>query len=326
MRILAVPDKFKGTASAKDVVEAISAGASAHGHSVVAHPIADGGEGTLEALGGPNRVSVVSGPLGEPVEAGWRLVRGTAVIEMAQASGLTLAGGATGNDPLTASTAGTGELLTEAVAAGAKRIIVGVGGSATTDGGLGAVRAMEPLVRFAGVQIQVACDVRLGFVEAAYRFGPQKGASAAQVEFLGRRLNHLAEIYLEEFGVDIKELPSAGAAGGLAGGLAAVGAELVEGFDLIAEETGLAEAMETVDLVVTGEGLLDDQSFDGKVVGGVIELAEEMGVPILVIAGRAEHGVPDGVELISLADRFGVEVAMAEPGACIRTVMADYLR
>ena len=326
MRILAVPDKFKGTASAKDVADAISAGAVGHGHSVVGHPIADGGEGTLEALGGQNRVSLVSGPLGEPVEAGWRLVRGTAVIEMAQASGLSLVGGAIGNDPLTASTAGTGELLTEAVAAGAKRIIVGVGGSATTDGGLGAVRAMEPLVRFAGVQIQVACDVRLGFVEAAYQFGPQKGASAAQVEFLGRRLNHLAEIYLEEFGVDIKELASAGAAGGLAGGLAAVGAELVEGFDLIAEETGLAEAMETADLVVTGEGLLDDQSFDGKVVGGVIELAEEMGVPVLVIAGRAEHGVPDGVELVSLADRFGVEAAMAEPGGCIRTVMADYLQ
>ncbi len=300
MRIVVCPDKFRGTATAVEVTTVAAEVLGAAGHRVDRRPMADGGEGTLDALGGPNRVSLVTGPLGDPVEAAWRLAGGTAVVEMAQASGLLIAGGAEGNDPLTATTSGTGELLAEAVAGGARRVIVGVGGSATTDGGLGAIRAMEPLARFRGVDLLVACDVRTLFVDAARIFGPQKGASAAQIELLTRRLERLADVYREQYGLDVSTLPRSGAAGGLAGGLAAVGARLGEGFDLIADEVGLVDAVETADLVITGEGRLDAQSFDGKVVGGVIDIAAEFDVATLVVAGAVDGdlAVPAGVEVV----------------------------
>ena len=215
----------------------------------------------------------MTGPLGEPVEAGWRLDRRRAVIEMAQASGLDLAGGAEGNDPVAATTAGTGELIAEAVEAGARRVLVAVGGSATTDGGLGALRGLYPLQRLRGIELVVACDVRTGFVDAAERFAPQKGATEAQVRLLRGRLERLAEVYLSDHGVDVRDLEGAGAAGGLAGGLAAVGAELASGFEVVAEEIELFDRMEHADLVITGEGFIDAESFDGKVVGGVVDLA-----------------------------------------------------
>src|SRR4051794_13203333 len=144
MRVVAAPDKFRGTAHANDVAAAIARAAAAQGWECTEVPLADGGEGTLEVLGGANRTALVTGPLGDPVEAGWQLRGRRAVIEMATASGLELAGGAEGNDPMAASTYGTGELITAAVDAGARRILVGVGGSATTDGGLGARRALRP--------------------------------------------------------------------------------------------------------------------------------------------------------------------------------------
>src|SRR5690606_34545136 len=186
VRMVAAPDKFRGTASATEVADAIGRAAWEAGWRCDEVPMADGGEGLLEALGGANRVSTVTGPLGDPVEAPWRLDRSTAVGEMALASGLTLVGGAGDNDPVAASTYGTGELVNDAVEAGARRVIVGVGGSATTDGGLGALRALYPLQRLRGVEIVVACDVSIGFVDAAERFAPQKGASPAQVELLRR--------------------------------------------------------------------------------------------------------------------------------------------
>ena len=185
MRILIAPDKFKGTATAREIGDALAQVIRAQGHDVVVQPLADGGDGTLEAFGGANRVSTVTGPLGEPVEAAWRFGSSrTAVVEMAQASGLALAGGREGNDPVSATTAGTGELIDQAIQRGARRIIVGVGGSATTDGALGALEAMHPLQRLREVDIQVACDVRTRFVDAAEVFGPQKGATPAQVELL----------------------------------------------------------------------------------------------------------------------------------------------
>lgn len=320
------PDKFKGTASAPEVVAALAGPLRASGYDVVARPMADGGEGTLEALGGPNKSSLVTGPLGDPVTAAWQLRGSTAVVEMAQASGLMLVGGAEGNDPLSATTAGTGELLADAVGAGARRIIVAVGGSATTDGGLGAIRAMEPLARFAGVSIQVACDVRLPFLDAARVFGPQKGASPAQVELLSRRLRRLADVYAESYGVNVDALVGSGAAGGLAGGLAAVGAQLVEGFEVVADEVGLVDDMEGADLVVTGEGTLDNESFDGKVVGGVIDLAADLGVRVLVVAGNVDPGVevPDGVRVVSLSERFGADRSMADVVGCLSRVAAEW--
>ncbi|MBM3664117.1 MAG: glycerate kinase, partial [Actinobacteria bacterium] len=177
MRVVVAPDKFRGTLGAVDAAAAIAAPLRAAGHDVVEVPMADGGEGTLDALGGANRTTVVSGPLGDPVEALWRLSGRNAVIEMARASGLALVDEV---DAVAASTYGTGELIAAAVEAGATHLIVGLGGSATTDGGSGALRALYPTVHLRGVRIEVACDVTTRFTDAARVFAPQKGASPVQ--------------------------------------------------------------------------------------------------------------------------------------------------
>jgi glycerate kinase len=322
MRVVAAPDKFRGTARAADVAGAIAEAARAAGWSCDEVPLADGGEGTLEVLGGANRTALVTGPLGDSVTAPWQLRGSRAVIEMATASGLELVGGAKGNDPVAASTSGTGELIAAAIDAGARRILVGVGGSATTDGGLGALRALYPLPRIRGIEMQVACDVRTSFVDAADLFAPQKGATPAQVELLRRRLQRLAQVYLDEHGVDVLALPGAGAAGGLAGGLAAAGATLVEGFELVADEVGFDDVLEGADLVITGEGFLDEQSFDGKVVGGVVDRAAAAGVPVLVIAGEVYDDAAERVEAVSLVERFGEERAKGDPLGCIAEVVS----
>jgi glycerate kinase len=333
VHVVAAPDKMRGTASAGEVADAVAVAVRANGGTCAEVPMADGGEGFLDALGGANRTSTVTGPLGDPVDAPWRLAGRVAVVEMARASGLELVGGAEGNDPLAASTYGTGELVAEALDAGARRILVGVGGSATTDGGLGALRALYPTARLRGVELVVACDVLLGFVDAAEVFAPQKGASASQVALLRRRLERLADDYLDQYGVDVTALVGAGAAGGLAGGLAAAGARLESGFEVVAEEVHLADAMEGADLVVTGEGFLDRESFDGKVVGGVVSYAASMDLPVLVVAGHAEAdevAAPLGalggrVEVVSLVDRFGEERALGDTLACIGAAVGEHL-
>ncbi|MCU1677506.1 MAG: hypothetical protein JWM93_2264 [Frankiales bacterium] len=321
MRVLLCPDKFRGTTTAREAAGAMADGARDAGWDAVVVPLADGGEGTLEALGGPTRLTLVTGPLGEPVEAAWRLDDDGAVIEMAKASGLALAGGATGNDPLAATTRGTGELIAAALDAGAHRVVVGVGGSATTDGGLGAVEILAPYAPLDGSRgytVMVACDVTTGFLDAARLFGPQKGADAAQVDALSRRLCALADEY-ERFGVDVRQLAGAGAAGGLAGGLAALGASLRAGFDVVAEAVGLRSTMAGVDHVLTGEGLLDRQSFDGKVVGGVLSLARELGVRCTVVAGDVDRtAVPAGVDAHSLVEAHGRELALTRTIALLR--------
>jgi glycerate 2-kinase len=325
MLVVAAPDKLRGTASASAVAAAIGRAAVNRGWRCDEVPMADGGEGTLDALGGPNRMTTVTGPLGTPVEAAWRLEGRTAVIEVARASGLGLVGGAEGNDPVAASTAGTGELIVAAMDAGATRVIVGVGGSASTDGGLAALRALHPLGRLRGIDLIVACDVRTGFVDAAAVFAPQKGATPAQVELLRRRLDRLAQVYDAEHGVDVTGLEGAGAAGGLAGGLAAAGARLVSGFDLVADETELYDHLEGADLVITAEGFLDAQSFEGKVVGGVAALAAEAGVPVVAIVGEVFDGAEDRIEARSLVQRFGVDRARTDTIACIEEVATDLL-
>jgi glycerate 2-kinase len=326
MRVVAAPDKFRGTATARDVAAAVGRAATVCGWACDEVPVADGGEGTLDVLGGANRTTLVTDPLGDPIEAGWRKDGDRAVIEMARASGLELVGGPQGNDPMAASTYGTGELISAAADAGARRIIIGVGGSATTDGGLGALRAMHPVQRLRGVELSVACDVSTRFVDAAEVFSPQKGASPAQVELLRRRLERLAQVYVEDFGVDVRELEGGGAAGGLAGGLAAIGAQLLPGFELVADELDLADRVEGADLVITGEGFLDAQSFAGKVVGGVVELAAEEGVPVVAIVGRlVDAEVAGRVPTVSLVDRFGEERAMTDTVACIEEVAAEIL-
>ncbi|HET6949534.1 MAG TPA: glycerate kinase [Acidimicrobiales bacterium] len=332
MRVVVAPDKMRGTATAREVAAAVGRAAAAAGWDADEVPVADGGEGTLDVLGGPNRTTTVTGPLGEPVDAEWRLSGRTAVVEMARASGLALAGGAAGNDPVGASTAGTGELVAAAVDAGARRVLVGVGGSATTDGGLGALRALYPLHRLAGVDIVVLCDVRTCFVDAAPIFAPQKGASAAQVELLRRRLERLADVYLADHGVDVRRIDGAGAAGGLAGGLAVAGARLAGGFDAVADELGLPDLIEGADLVVTAEGFLDEQSFEGKVVGGVADLAAAAGVPCVAIVGEVVEDldavVADRVarlQVVSLVERFGDARARGDTVACVEAAAAEVL-
>src|SRR3954451_6910414 len=323
--VLAALDKFRGTASAVEAAAAVARAAAAAGWSCDQAPVGDGGEGILDALGGSVRKTVVRGPLGDEVEAEWRMRDDAAVIEMARASGLLLAGGPEGNDAMRASTGGTGELIATAVTAGARRIIVGMGGSATTDGGLACVTALEPHARLRGVELVAACDVTTRFVEAAEVFAPQKGASPAQVELLRRRLERLAQVYRDDFGADVEALPGSGAAGGLAGGLAAVGARLVPGFDLVADAIDLAERAGPADLVITGEGYLDEQSFNGKSVGGVIDVAADLGKPVLVIVGDVEPGVGAEVEVASLVERFGRERALADTVACIEELVAERL-
>lgn len=325
MRILAAPDKFRGTATAVEVAGAISAAGRIVGAATREMALSDGGEGFLEVFGGANRTTLVTGPLGQSVEAGWRLTGRTAVIEMAQASGLSLVGGAEGNDPIAASTAGTGELIVAALDAGAKRIFVGHGGSATTDGGLAALRALFPAARLKGVELVAAVDVFTPFLKAADVFGAQKGASTSQIALLRRRLERLAQVYLEDYGVDVTAIAGTGAAGGLAGGLVTVGASIESGFELISEELDLAEAVEHADLVVTGEGFVDEASFHGKVIGGLVDLAAEFSVPVLVVAGEVFDGVGDRVETVSLVDRFGRERAMTDTLACVTEAVAQHL-
>jgi glycerate kinase len=198
-----------------------------------------------------------------------------------------------------------------------------MGGSATTDGGRGCLEVLEPHARLRGIELLVACDVMTRFVDAAEVFGPQKGASPAQVQLLKRRLERLAQIYEEDLGVDVRDLPGSGAAGGLAGGLAPQGAAQLPGFELVAEQIDLAGRMEHADLVITGEGYLDDQSFNGKAVGGVLGLAREFDVPCLVICGDSDPGTP--VPVLNLVSRYGEERAMGDTIGCIEEIATEWL-
>jgi glycerate 2-kinase len=328
MRVLAAVDKFRGTVTAAQAAAAIGHACWQLGHDCDELPLADGGDGLLDVLGGANRRTVVTGPLGDPVQAEWRLHRGTAVIEMAKASGLTLVGGADGNDPMSATTTGVGELIDHALSAGATRILVGLGGSATTDGGLGAIRAIHAPARLRRVELVVACDVTTRFADAAPVFAPQKGATAAQVAMLRGRLERLAQLYEEEYRIDVRELPGSGAAGGLAGALAALGGRLVPGFDVVADEVALHDRLAAAQLVITGEGHLDAQSFDGKVVGGIASLAADAAVPVPVhvIAGVIDDDVRDRLPAVSLVELYGEERALREPSWCIEQAAAETLR
>jgi glycerate 2-kinase len=329
-----VPDKLRGTLRAAEAAAVLGEAALAAGWRAELCPLSDGGEGFLEVLGdvgGGERTTTVTGPLGEPVAARWRLAGRQAVVESAQASGLELVGGADGNDPVRATSAGTGELVSAAVAAGARRVIVGVGGSAMTDGGLGAVEALEAAGGFGGAEVVVACDVEIGFVEAAERFAPQKGAGPAEVAVLRQRLEELAAAYRQRYGVDVTTLPGAGAAGGLAGGLAALGARLVPGFELVADVLGLEARLVRADLALSAEGRLDATSWEGKVVGGVAQMAGRLGLPLVVLAGSATaegaaQAALRGVAVVSLEERYGPVRARSDPAACLAEAAAAVLR
>ena len=329
LRVLVAPDKFRGTLAASDAADRMCAAATHHGDRAVAIPLADGGEGTVAVFGGPTRWTSVIGPLGEIIDAPWRLDGEFAVIEIAAASGLAIVGDATQNDPVAATTRGTGELIARAIDDGARHVIVGLGGSATTDGGIGALEVLSPYAPLGGigasVAVEVACDVRTRFIDAAREFAPQKGADPQQVELLRARLIATARDLRERWGVDVTTLDGSGAAGGLAGGLAALGAQLRSGFGLVAELLGLEEAILEADLVVTGEGRVDATSFEGKVVGGVLELAARHGVPALVIAGAIAGPLPGAVASVDLSERFGAAASLSDTGALVEKAMFQYL-
>jgi glycerate kinase len=288
--VLVAPDSFKGTFSAVTIAAKIGRGLEQQGWSIDLCPLADGGEGTLEVLVEPLGLEAIeasaSDPLGRTIQASFGLAedarrRRVAIVEMAAASGLALLD-PTELDPMGASTAGTGELIVAARDAGAELIYVAVGGSATTDGGSGAVRVIKRAGGLGQSRLMVLCDVRTPFERAAQVFGPQKGASDDNVRRLTQRLHALARGYER----DPRGLPMTGAAGGLSGGLwAQLDAELVPGAPFVLDLLGFDRRMVRARAVVTGEGCLDSQSLAGKLVSEVAVRARQAGVPCHAIVG-----------------------------------------
>lgn len=287
-QVLVAPDSFKGTLSADEVGEAVARGLRDAGRQALVMPVADGGEGTMTVLApalGLERTRVrVSDPLGREIEAELAVGGDTAVVETAAASGLGLVKRAD-RDPIAASTYGTGQLIAAAVEAGARRILVAVGGSATTDGGRGAIAGIRDGGGLGRARLIVLCDVRTPFEEAAHLFGPQKGASPEQVDRLSRRLQQLARSYER----DPRGVPLTGAAGGLSGGLwAEFGAVLVPGAAFVLDEIGFDAQMREARAVITGEGRLDFQSLAGKALSEVATRCRQSGVPCHAVVGELD--------------------------------------
>ena len=351
-KIIVIPDSFKGTLSSRQAGQIIQQEACAAfpAAQVQALTVADGGEGCvdafLSALPGTKHTATVQGPFGQPVESFYGMVGKTAIIEMAAAAGLPLA--LPTPDPCRASTYGAGQLMARALAQGAEKIILGLGGSATNDGGTGAAAAlgaqfldadghsflptggtlqniaridlscMEP--RLAGVPVQVMCDIDnplYGPQGAAAVFAPQKGATPAQVQQLDAGLRHLSEIIQTDLGKDIALLPGAGAAGGMGGGAAAFwNARLLPGIEIMLDTIGFDSMLEGCSLVVTGEGRIDGQSVRGKVIAGIARRAKAKGVPVVALVGDiglgAEEMYPLGVSAIFSINRVAVPYAQAK--------------
>ena len=286
LRMLIAPDAFKGTYSAQEVCDFLAEGAGETGTEVDLCPLADGGEGTLSVLardlGLELREFEVDDALGGRVPAPIGFgADGLAVIESAAAIGLA-ALPAAGLDPIAASSRGVGELIAHARDAGATRISIGVGGTATVDGGAGAIEALGPEHALAGVEIEVLCDVGTVWERSAAVFAPQKGATAEGVLFLSARMDEVAGSLPR----DPRGLPMSGAAGGLSGALWAHGATLVPGADRILDLLRFDERLARADLVVTGEGSLDGQSIEGKLVSRVIARANGADVRVVAVVGR----------------------------------------
>ncbi len=373
MRVVVASDSFKESLSAQAVCEAIADGVrdAMPTAEILLCPMADGGEGTVDALvaatNGRPIVTEVQGPLGETVRAAWGMLgthEPTAVIEMAAASGLPLVTPARRN-PLETSTYGTGQLVAAALSEGARKIILGIGGSATNDGGAGCAQAvgvrfpnadgaeMPPGLaggrldrvesidvsardpRVADCEIQVACDVDnplCGPRGAAAVYAPQKGATHEMVRTLDANLAHLADVIERDLGVDVRTLPGSGAAGGLGAGLVAfLGATLRPGIDIVTEANGLDEKIAGADLVITGEGRLDEQSMMGKVVYGVGRAAARHDVPVIALCGSIGPGAERSLALVrayfSICDRpMALEDALADAAVLLRQTAANVVR
>lgn len=350
-----IPDSFKGTLSSLRICELMRGCIEElfPGCETVSIPVADGGEGSveafLEAVGG-RRVEVqVTGPWFEPCTAHYGLLRdgGTAVLEMAAAAGLPMVGER--RDPSRTTTYGLGELLLHAVENGARRIILGLGGSATNDGGCGAAaaagvrfldrdgRAFVPVggtprdiagidmtgldPRLRGIELTAMCDIDnplFGENGAAYVFGPQKGADEAMVRELDEGLRHLAGVIRRDTGADVSLLPGSGAAGGMGAGMAAFfGAQLRSGIETVLDVTGFDSAAAGADYIFTGEGKLDSQSLRGKVVIGVARRTAKLGVPVIAIVGGADYGAEaawaEGVTAVFTTNRLPQDFALLRP-------------
>ena len=369
MKIVIAPDSFKGSLSAAEVAGAIShAIRSVHPEwETVEVPIADGGEGTVDAIltamSGRRVPMTVKSPLLTDVTAEFALIHGgkTAVIEMAQASGLTLVPEDRRN-PLLTTTYGTGQLVRRAIEEGCTRILIGIGGSATVDGGCGMAAALGvrlldakgedvPLgggglrhlrkidvsdrIALSGVEITALADVTnplLGENGAARVFAPQKGATAEMVEVLERNLAHFAGVIKAEFGLDVAKIPGAGAAGGLGAGIVAfLNGDIRSGTAAVIDLVGLREKARGADLLVTGEGRLDMQSAGGKAPVGVASVASELGVPVIAICGSLGEGSAEAVRdhflaVISLAEIAGSpEEAMRRPVELLEEAAVRFL-
>jgi len=305
-RFLVAPDSFKGTISAPAVAATIAAGIREAGGEADVCPVADGGEGTAEALraalGGEVRRATAHDPLGRPIESEFVLLAGgeTAAIDTASASGLPLVAPAE-RDAEAASTYGTGELIAAAVAAGARRVILAAGGSATTDGGAGAIEALRERGGLGGAALEVLCDVTTPFERAAVVFAPQKGAGPAAVERLTERLARLAT----ELPRDPRGMPMSGCAGGLSGGLwAAFDAGLRPGAAFVLDLLGFERRLREADAAVTGEGRIDSQSLEGKIVGEIAAICARVGRDLFVLVGRDEldHAALAGLPIRSVRE------------------------
>lgn len=325
MHIILAPDSFKGSLTALEAALAMRAGALrvfGDKSTFDLTPLADGGEGTLEAIlaGGGTRFSLkICDPLLQEIQADWGILPdGTAIIEMAQASGLTLISEIQ-RDALRASTFGTGQLIKAALDHGCRELLIGIGGSATTDGGAGCLQALGANffdaqgkvlspggaaltnlhqidlqhldARLRECQIKVLCDVTnplCGQNGAAFVYAPQKGASPAQVQLLDQSLSHFADMAAQTLGRDLQNIPGAGAAGGLGFGLLAfLNAQLVQGIDTVLEVVNFEKKLQNADLVLTGEGSLDEQTLHGKTIAGVATVAKA-NVPVLAFGGRMQ--------------------------------------
>ena len=358
MKVVIAPQSFKGGLSGVEATIAIEQGVLDvyPGAETVRMPVADGGDGTLEALvrgtGGEYFANSVTGPLAEPVSAQWGVMGDTqtAVIEMARSSGLALVPPRR-RDPRVTTTYGTGELIAEALERGFRRIIVGLGGSATNDGGIGMAQALgvhfldssgrelpfggAALSRLARIdvsglrlgvmqaRITAATDVTnplCGQTGASAVYGPQKGASAQVVEELDRALDHLSRVIKRNLGLDVRDAPRAGAAGGMGAGLMAfLNAEIESGIGLVCCTLGMEEQLVGADLVITGEGRVDSSTIYDKAPVGVARLAKARGIPVIAMAGTLgagyekvyEYGIDSVVPILDRTMNFEASISRA---------------
>lgn len=351
MRVIVAPDKFRGTLTAAEAARAIATGwrSIRPQDEIDEIPLADGGEGTLDvlvdALGGDRRTAEAHGPLGDPIRAEYGLVphgdEQLAIVEISRASGLRLVPDGH-HDVLRATTRGTGELILAACRE-ASNVLICLGGSATNDAGAGMAQALGlrlldheggdigpggvSLLALSTIDVRglhgdvqrtrflVACDVDsplTGAKGASVVYGPHKGAGPNDVLLLDQALTHFADVVDRDLGMDIRDVPGAGAAGGLGAALVAfLGAELRPGVEVVMEAIGFLDRLAGADLIVTGEGKLDDQSLRGKVPAGVARRARVAGVEAAILCGRNEVHI-DGVLVESLVEHFGEHEAMAE--------------